>query len=424
MKYLSTRDSSHGIGFCEAVRRGLATDGGLYFPERVPQLSEAFFSKLPELTLPEIGMSVLLPFVEEEIEEKVLSTVLNEALDFPTPLREIRDGIYALELFHGPTLAFKDVGARFMGHVLPYCLDDDKREILVLVATSGDTGSAVAHGFYKVPGVKVVVLYPYGKVSSLQELQMASLGENIHTIAVEGTFDDCQKLVKQSFLDKDLNTQLHLTSANSINIARWLPQSLYYYLAMKVSSAPVIAVPSGNLGNLTSGLLAKKMGMPASHFIAACNANDTVPQYFFSGQYIPKPSVVTVANAMDVGDPSNFERLLALYEGKHARILEDVSAVSFSDEQILNTIRTCYDDNGYILDPHGATAYRALVARGGEGVFLATAHPAKFGAIYERLSIKVDLPEALRQLSGRTLLSTQMPADGEVLKEYLLNGSR
>jgi len=419
MRYYSTRDKTLAVGFQEAVQHGLAPDGGLFFPDRIERLSEEFFRKIPEYSLPDIGMYVLRNFIPPVIEDHILRQVLDQALNFPIPIVKVTEHIFALELFHGPTLAFKDFGARFMGHILPYCMDRGE-EITVLVATSGDTGSAVAHGFYTVPGVHVVVLYPKGKVSALQELQMTTLGENITAIAVEGTFDDCQKLVKQMFTDGDLNKRRALTSANSINIARWLPQSLYYFLTQKVLKSPVIAVPSGNLGNFTAGVLAQRMGLPVSHFIAACNANDVIPQYLQTGKFIAKSSIRTVANAMDVGNPSNFERLLELYHGDYLKIKASVNTTSYTDAQILYTIKTCYDSTGYVLDPHGATAYQALFENGGDGVFLATAHPAKFADIYDVLGIPIDTPESLRQLEGREIRSISMGSRPEELKEFLL----
>jgi threonine synthase len=419
MRYHSTKDQSHHVGFREAVRRGLAPDGGLYFPEHIPLLDSDFFTQLPGLTLPEIGYAVMRHFTSGEIDRDVLQDALHRALNFHVPLVHVGDGIFSLELFHGPTLAFKDVGARFMGQILPYCMPDETR-ITVLVATSGDTGSAVAHGFYEVPGVRVVILYPQDKVSRLQELQMTTLGKNIHAIAVAGTFDDCQALVKGAFLDGDLSEKLYLTSANSINIARWLPQSLYYFLAVAANGPAVMAIPSGNLGNFTAGILAMQMGLDIRHCIATCNANDVIFKYVLNGDFTPRPSVKTVANAMDVGDPSNFARLLALFQGQHNRIREVVSSVTYSDIEILTTIRECYDETGYVLDPHGATAYRALRETQRGGIFLATAHPAKFGEIYDQLGIGLQAPEALLKLNSRHASSTTLSKTIGALKEYLL----
>jgi threonine synthase len=344
---------------------------------------------------------------------------MHDALSFDVPFVEIKPGIFALELFHGPTLAFKDIGAQCMGRILPMCIDPGQGIVDVIVATSGDTGSAIAHGFYGLPGVRIIILYPRDQVTRLQELQMATLGVNTHAVAVHGSFDDCQDLVKQAFRDQRINRDHRLVSGNSINIARWLPQMVYYVRAIQALPYPDIAVPSGNLGNLTAGLLAKTAGVPVGHLMAACNANMVLPHFLETGNFVPRPSVPTVANAMDVGHPSNFERLEAL-SGGHAHLVRSgLTARSFADRDILQTIRKCYDETGYILDPHGATAYRMLMETTGRGVFLATAHPAKFIDIYDESGIPVALPEALLALEHRDFTRRGMDAGIDALRSFM-----
>lgn len=418
MKYCSTRDHSISYDFGSAVISGLAPDGGLFVPTEKIALGKDWGE-----TLPDVAHSFLKHYVGDVISDERLAEIIQDALNFEIPLVEIEPGVYVLELFHGPTLAFKDVGARFMGRILPE-LSGDGSEVVVLVATSGDTGGAVANGLLNVPGVKVVVLYPKGKVSPLQEKQFASLGANVHALCVDGVFDDCQRLVKGAFADKDITSRMNLTTANSINIARWIPQAVYYlWMYKQLQKRPVISVPSGNFGNFTAGILAYKAKMPARRFIAACNINDTVPRYLESGSYEPKPSIQTIANAMDVGDPSNFERLLYLFEGKKADMDRVCFGAAYTDEQIRDIITDCYKRNGYLLDPHGACGYQALMDNlvGNEsGVFMATAHPAKFAGVYKEIGIDTPLHPTLESLRDKPLLSEQMSNDPNALKDILL----
>jgi len=390
MKYLSTRENNEKASFEEAVVNGLSQNGGLYFPERIPELPASFFDGIENKEDDEIAFQVLKPFVEDSLSDEQLRSVISAAITFPTPVVEVEKDIYALELFHGPTKAFKDVGARFMSRCLSQFYSDQKEDVTILVATSGDTGSAVANGFYDLPGVSVTILFPKGKVSPYQEFQMTSLGKNIHVIEVEGTFDDCQKLVKEAFNDKELRSTMALSSANSINIARLLPQMLYYFFAYKQLKSKlykkelVVSVPSGNLGNLTAGLLAKKMGLPVKRFISAHNANDTFHLYLSSGEFTIKPSVLTYSNAMDVGNPSNFERIAYLYQNDLELVKADVSSDRFGDEATIREIKRCAEENDYLTDPHGAVGLLALsesLKEGETGLFLETAHPQKFSKI-------------------------------------------
>lgn len=431
MKYYSTNHKSQPASLAEAVTRGLAPDGGLYMPERIAQLPDAFFRSLADMSFAEMSQRVaraLFPGVNAE----AINRITADTLSFDTPLHPVEPGMYALELFHGPTLAFKDVGARFMARLLAHLSHDESgRELNVLVATSGDTGSAVANGFLGVEGVNVYVLYPKGKVSRVQESQFATLGRNITALEISGTFDDCQRLVKQAFTDADLNAAMRLTSANSINIARLLPQSFYYFRAvaqlkaMGVDRDIVVCVPSGNFGNLTAGLIARRMGLGISRFVAASNANDVFPQYIETGVYSPRPSVQTYANAMDVGAPSNFARMLELYGGDHDAMAADISASRTSDDEILATIADVERRDGYTLDPHGACAYHALrqqLREGETGVFLETAHPAKFGDVIRRaIGREAEMPERLKAFLGREKQSVELPKTFGEFKEYLLS---
>jgi len=430
MQFYSIQNKQHEVSFAQAMINGLTPDGGLYFPKSVPQFAEEFFNELPNLSLQQIAHTVLSPYVKENIPDEVLKTMVDEVFNFKIPLVNIEPGIYALELFHGPTLAFKDVGARFLAKAMQYLNRD--RVIRVLVATSGDTGSAVANGFLGIKGTQVVVLYPKGKVSELQQKQFATLGQNITPIAIEGTFDDCQALVKQAFADDELNRKMNLTSANSINVARWIPQSVYYYWVvaqLKNTKKPiVVSVPSGNLGNLTSGILAMRTGLRIHRFIAASNQNDIVPEYLKSGLYRPQPSVQTIANAMDVGNPNNFPRLLELFENDYPNLARLISGQSYSDDQIKTLIRECYSRTGYLLDPHGATGYGSIkeaVNTGQfEGIFLETAHPGKFNDEVERIvNQKLSLPEKLAEFDKRTIRSEQLPVDFGTFKQFLLRMS-
>jgi threonine synthase len=430
MKYYSTQRNSPEADLPTAVVRGLAPDRGLYMPARIPSLPPDFFRKIGERSFHAIACEVAEALFGEDIPADILQSLVRDALSFDTPLLAISENIYALELFHGPTLAFKDVGARFMARLLGYFLEKkQQRQVDVLVATSGDTGSAVANGFLDVPGIRVHVLYPQGKVSPIQEAQFTTLGRNIRALAIDGTFDDCQALVKAAFIDRELNEHLALTSANSINIARLLPQTFYYFRAFAQLAAratrPVFCVPSGNLGNLTAGLIAHRMGLPARRFIAANNRNDVFLQYLSTGQYAPRPSVPTLANAMDVGDPSNFARILDLYGHSHAAIVQPISGFRCDDETIAHTIRTCYDDKGYLLDPHGACGYRALsekLQKDEIGIFLATAHPAKFkDSIDPILGADIALPQRLQTFLQGQKQIRELPNRFEVFKAYLLD---
>ena len=402
MKYYSTNGKVEQVSFQEAIFKGLPDDNGLFMPEEIPTLPSSFFEKISDLTLPEIGFEVIKPFVDGEIPDDELKSLIEEVLSFDIPLKKIKDGVYSLELFHGPTLAFKDVGARFLARSLSYFTKQEEKKLTVLVATSGDTGSAVANGFYNVPNIDVIILYPSGKVSKFQEQQMTTLGGNITALEVNGTFDDCQKLVKEAFLDEELNSSLNLTSANSINMARLLPQSVYYFYAWAQLSDEekkntVFSIPSGNYGNLSAGLIAQRMGLPIKHFLACSNANDTVPLYLWNGNFEPKPSVATISNAMDVGNPSNFVRMLNLFDGSHSNMSESITGYAYTDESTRKTIQKVYALTGYILDPHGAVGYMGLVdylsSRNGTGIVLETAHPVKFNqTVEEEIGMKVALP--------------------------------
>ncbi len=404
MKYYSTNHSAPLASLKEAVVKGLAPDRGLYMPERIERLPQSFFNDMPGLSFQEIANKVAEAFFGEDVETKALRQIVNETLSFDCPLKKVEEGIYALELFHGPTLAFKDVGARFMARLLQYFNGGER--VNVLVATSGDTGSAVANGFLGVEGIHVYVLYPKGKVSAIQECQFTTLGRNITAIEVDGVFDDCQRLVKTAFMDEELNSRMKLTSANSINVARFLPQAFYYFNAVArffnengSTSSPVVCVPSGNFGNLCAALFGHAMGLPVKRFIAANNANDIFYNYLQTGHYKPKPSRQTIANAMDVGDPSNFARIVELYEGSHERISNLISGATYTDDEIRQTMRRCYEQTGYVLDPHGACGYQALkdlLQPGETGIFCETAHPAKFkDTVDQTLGIDLPIPEKL-----------------------------
>ncbi len=431
MHYYSTNGKAPLASLQEAVVKGLAPDKGLYMPERIGRLPDSFFDRIGEKGLTEIAKEAADLFFGEDIPKKALHGIVEETLDFDIPLVKVEEGIYALELFHGPTFAFKDVGARFMARMLSYFVRERQQdEVSVLVATSGDTGSAVANGFLGVKGIRVFVLYPSGKVSAMQEAQFTTLGHNITALEVDGTFDDCQALVKSAFMDSELSDQLHLTSANSINVARFLPQSFYYYWAYvqlvnrSLADQVVIAVPSGNLGNLTAGLFAKETGLPIKRFIAANNRNDVFFQYLKTGEYHPAPSIQTVANAMDVGAPSNFDRILDLYGSSHAHIQQIIEGFTYDDETIKAIIREVYQRTGYLLDPHGACAYMALKEGKREseiGVFLATAHPAKFKETVEAcIGGSIEVSKRLRAFMSREKCSLPLPNDLHELKKVLI----
>jgi threonine synthase len=412
------------------VVKGLAEDRGLYMPERINKLDKDFFENIDKLTFQEMSFEVAKAFFGEDIPADDLKRIVYETLNFETPVVKVEENIYSLELFHGPTLAFKDVGARFMARLLGYFNKEEKQLVNVLVATSGDTGSAVANGFLGVEGVHVYVLYPKGKVSPIQECQFTTLGQNITALEIDGTFDDCQALVKAAFMDAELNEKMKLTSANSINVARFLPQAFYYFNAYaqmkRLGKADnlVICVPSGNFGNITAGLFAWLMGLPIKHFIAANNANDVFYNYLKSGVYRPKPSIQTIANAMDVGDPSNFARLLALYGGLHKNVASHIGGASYTDEQIKETLKDCYARNSYLLDPHGTCGYRALKEQllpGEYGVFLETAHPAKFKDTVQRIiESPVAIPDRLAAFMKGEKQSVELTKDFTTFKQYLI----
>jgi threonine synthase len=406
MKYYSTNKQAQEATLQEAVIKGLASDKGLFMPEKIKVLPPSFYEKIDKMTFQEIAYIVADAFFGEDIEAETLEKIVYETLSFDTPLVHVNDNIYSLELFHGPTLAFKDVGARFMARLLGYFIKKQgQKDVKVLVATSGDTGSAVANGFLGVEGIHVYVLYPKGKVSHIQESQFTTLGQNITSLEIDGTFDDCQALVKNAFMDLDLNKQLNLTSANSINVARFLPQAFYYFYGYaqlkRIGKAEnvVFSVPSGNFGNLTAGLIAKRMGLPIKRFIAANNANDVFFEYLQTGKYNPRPSVQTIANAMDVGDPSNFARILNLYKYSQSAIKEDISGEWYDDKTIGKVVKETFEATDYLLDPHGACAYSALkdgLLKDENGIFLETAHPAKFVETVENIIRKsIDIPTPL-----------------------------
>ena len=419
MKYYSTNNNSKAYSFKEAFAKGLADDNGLFVPEFIPTLPADFFATIETRSLKEIAFEVMHPFMSDVLSDEEIKHICNDTFTFDIPLKKIMNNTYALELFHGPTAAFKDVGARFLANCYEV-MGNAKNKSLILVATSGDTGSAVANAFLGVKNVDVAILYPYNKVSVLQEKQFASLGENIIALAVKGTFDDCQHLVKQAFLDDTLKRSFQLSSANSINIARWLPQSVYYFYAYAQAKKtagnnvkPItIAVPTGNLGNLTAGLMAKKMGLPIHSFIAATNSNNTIPVYLSSAIFNPKPSVQTISNAMDVGNPSNYQRMLYLYKNEYAEICKDVQGCFFTDKETENAMMDTYKHTNYILDPHGAIGYLAvkkLVPENEMGIFLETAHPAKFAEVTEPLlDKKIELPVSLEKFKNRSVHAEQI----------------
>ncbi|MCH4182929.1 MAG: threonine synthase [Prevotella sp.] len=441
MKYYSTNKKAPSVSLREAIIKGLAPDGGLYMPEKIKLLVDDFFENMDKMFLPEIVLTVANAFFGEDVNAESLEKIIYDTLSFKIPTVKVENHIYSLELFHGPTLAFKDVGARFMARLLEYFIHQESdKDINVLVATSGDTGSAVANGFLGVKGVHVYVLYPKGKVSKIQESQFTTLGQNITAMEINGTFDDCQALVKSAFMDQELNEHMQLTSANSINVARFLPQAFYYFLGYarlkkkgliqlnkqdgKLTSNLVVCVPSGNFGNITAGLISKRMGLPIKRFIAANNANDVFYKYLKTGKYTPKPSKQTLANAMDVGDPSNFARIIDLYEHSHEAIIQDVSGASYTDGQIRETIKDCYQRNGYLLDPHGSCGYRALkegLKPGETGLFLETAAPAKFKEKMDAIiGEDTDIPERLAKFIQGKKQSIPMEKDFQVFKDFLM----
>jgi len=433
MNYYSLNDPSAKVSFKEAAIRGQAPDKGLYFPEYIPTLPDQLIRDIDNISPEELAEKVIRPYVGDSLPATDLRRIVAETINFPFPLVQVTDSISSLELFHGPTLAFKDVGARFMSRCLGYFVKDRNQPVTVLVATSGDTGGAVASGFYNVEGVRVVILYPSGKVSSVQELQLTTLGKNITALEVSGSFDDCQRMVKAAFADPDLNRALFLTSANSINVARWLPQQFYYFFAYQQwadkAHPPVISVPSGNFGNICAGLLAHRSGLPVKHFIAACNANDVVPAYLQTGTYTTRPAVPTLSNAMDVGDPSNFVRILEIFNREFASLKKVLTSYSISDEETKTTIRNVYDRYHYLPDPHGAVGFLALEQYlekhpGDKGIFLETAHPVKFyDAVEAETGKKVPLPDSVSHLLGKEKHSIRISPEFSQLKDYLMGSN-
>jgi len=432
VRYYSTNRQTPPVSLREAVTRGLAADKGLFMPERIKALPESFFNSIQDMPFQEIAYVVADAFFGEDVEPEALKAIVYDTLSFDCPVVRVTDRIYSLELFHGPTLAFKDVGARFMARLLGYFISREKKEqINVLVATSGDTGSAVANGFLGVDGINVYVLYPKGKVSKIQECQFTTLGQNITAIEVDGVFDDCQAMVKSAFMDGELNRRMKLTSANSINVARFLPQAFYYfnaYARMKergLADNIVMSVPSGNFGNITAAIFGREMGLPIKRFVAANNANDIFYRYIQTGKYEPKPSIQTIANAMDVGNPSNFARIYELYNGDYNLIKEHICGSVFSDSDIRNVMKQCFDENNYILDPHGACGYMALkehLKNDETGVFCETAHPAKFKETVESaINGTVLVPERLAAFMKGTKQSIRMDNNFASFKDFMMS---
>ena len=430
MKFYSTNNINNRVSLAEAIMKSLPEDNGLYMPESIPVLPSSFFENIQHYSFSEIGFEIAKHFLHPDLSLSEIKNITDDAISFPVPLVELDEQTYILELFHGPTLAFKDVGARFMSRTMALLNKNQDKKLTILVATSGDTGSAVANGFYDVDGIEVIILYPSGKVSPLQEKQLTTLGKNITALEVKGTFDDCQRMVKQSFLDNELNNHYRLSSANSINIARLIPQSFYYvdaYRQLKDKSVPFcFSVPSGNFGNLTAGLIAKKMGLPVSGFIAATNENDTIPNYLKSGSYSAQETVATISNAMDVGNPSNFARMNDFYKS-HLAMSEDVTGYKYSDEETRKMMVDVYQHKKYILDPHGAVGLLGWkeFSEGKnniQGIILETAHPTKFiDVVTDTLHFTPELPEALKKIEHAQKVSVLMENDFITLKEILLS---
>ena len=428
MKYFSTNNRNLKVSFQEAVFNSLPLDNGLYFPEQIPSLSKQFLKSIPSLSKEEIGYEIASNFIGDEIPSRDLKGIVNETVNFDIPLVSLSPNISILELFHGPTWAFKDVGARFLSKCMAYFIEQRNQEVHILVATSGDTGGAVAAGFDGIDGINVTILYPKGKISDIQLKQLTTWGNNIRALEVDGTFDDCQSLVKMGFLDQDLNDKINLSSANSINIARLIPQSFYYFFAfqqLNTKGDVVFSVPSGNYGNLTAGLLAWKMGLPIRRFIAASNDNRIVPDYLVTGKYEPKASIETYANAMDVGAPSNFVRMMEIFENNHEDMIKMIEGFSLSDEGILSVIRTNHKQKSYVLDPHGAVGFEALnqlLKPSEHGIFIETAHPVKFLEVVEMsLDQKTDYDTKIECLLKKTSVFTPISTHYEDLKETLLS---
>lgn len=428
MQYFSTNRRAPFATFNQATVLGQAQDKGLYYPGNLPDFALPW-QELKNLTKEELAFCIMKPYVGETIPDHELKQLVTETVNFAFPLVQVTENIFSLELFHGPTLAFKDVGARFMSRCLGYFNRGNQKKVTVLVATSGDTGGAVANGFENVEGIEVIILYPSGKVSPVQELQLTTCGQNITALEVMGTFDDCQAIVKQAFLDADLNNAYQLTSANSINVARWLPQQLYYCFALQqwpFEQPPVISVPSGNFGNICAGMVAWASGLPVKHFIAACNVNDVVPRFLHSGDYSPREATATISNAMDVGNPSNFVRIMELFLQDASKLKEMLSGYTISDETTRQTIARVYKNYGYILDPHGAVGFKALEDYllkhpGQKGIFLETAHPVKFPEVVEaEIDCKLEIPESVKPLFEKEKKSILLEAEYGVFKEWMM----
>lgn len=433
MKYYSTNNRRHLVSLKEAVIQGMPSDHGLYMPENIPDVDKHFIRNISDFSFHEISFSIAKLLIDNEIPDQILHSIIEDALNFQTPVVELEKGLKILELFHGPTLAFKDVGARFMARVMSYFLRNTKNELNIIVATSGDTGSAVANGFYKVDGINVIILYPSGKISKIQEKQIVTLGENITSLEVDGTFDDCQKLVKKALTDQDIKKSIDLTTANSINISRIIPQTFYYFNAFSQLNEQeknnlVISVPSGNFGNLFAGILAKKMGLPVYKFIAATNINDVIPEYLKSGIFTPRNSIATISNAMDVGNPSNFVRILDLYKNNYVKIKNDISGYAFDDIETRKAIKKIYEKYEYVTDSHSAIAYLGLLKYLRNhpeiscGIFLETAHPAKFKSIVEKeISTEIQIPARLEKFLEYPKLSKPLKNNFSDLKQLLLS---
>ncbi|WP_431160886.1 threonine synthase [Flagellimonas beolgyonensis] len=429
MQFYSLNDPNHRTSFKNAVVSGISPDKGLYFPEHITPLEPDFFENIEALSNHEIAFRAIHQFVQEDIPDHILKEIIANTLDFDFPVFDLEGNVATLELFHGPTMAFKDVGARFMANCLGYFSQGEKQEVTVLVATSGDTGGAVANGFLGVEGVHVVILYPSGKVSDIQEKQLTTLGQNIEAMEVDGTFDDCQRMVKTAFLDQEITQHRKLTSANSINVARWLPQLFYFLFAYKQAKSKgkdiVFSVPSGNFGNICAGMVAQKLGMPVKHFVASTNVNDVVPKYMEQGVYEPMPSVATISNAMDVGDPSNFVRIRHLYQDDLDALRENLSSYSFTDSITRNAMKEVYSNSGYVMDPHGAVGYLGLKAYQKShpdtfGIFLETAHPVKFlNVVEETLDVQLEIPSQIQKIMGKEKKSMPIRSYAE-LKTFLL----
>ncbi|MBK9525535.1 MAG: threonine synthase [Bacteroidetes bacterium] len=432
MRFYSTKDKEKLFSLSEAVLKGLPADNGLFMPERIPLLPESFWKNISDYSFGEIADTVASMYLSEDMPVETIRQITHEAMNFPVPLVQLDQHTHILELFHGPTLAFKDIGARFMARVMAWLNRNANEKLTILVATSGDTGSAVANGFFNVPGIEVIILYPSGKVSKLQEKQLTTLGGNITALEIQGTFDDCQRLVKSAFLDAQLSEKYRLSSANSINIARLIPQSFYYIDAWKqmqaIKKGPVVfSVPSGNFGNLTAGLLAKGMGLPVERFIAANNKNNSVLDYLQTGVYSPKLTIATISNAMDVGDPSNFARMIDMYDNAVGKMRLDIAGYSFSDEQTMEAMLELYQKAGYVIDPHGAVAYLGFkswqkeTGSNSQGIILGTAHPAKFKDVVEKtLKIEIELPGQLLEIADKTKKSTILNSDFNIFHQYLM----